>query len=62
MMLTCDICTTAYTVYRQHEEVRKAFSYNQEGGGIFKPNVCYKCARRIDDVTKKVFCRPIQEE
>ena len=64
MMLICDICTNAYALYRQHEEVCNAFSYKNEGPPItiFKPQVCYTCARRIDAVTKKVFCRPIQEE
>ncbi len=63
-MLICDVCTSAYSLYRQHEEVCNAFSYRIEGqnGAVFKPQVCYTCARRIDDVTKQVFCKPIQEE
>ncbi len=64
MMLICDICTNAYALYAQHEEACQAFSYKVEGheNAIYKAQVCYQCARRIDNVTRKVFLQPIPEE
>ena len=62
-MLICDVCNNGYALYKQHEKVCDSFSYKTEGQKtIFRPQVCYQCARKIHDVTKRIFCSGIKEE
>ncbi len=64
MMLICDICTAAYELYPQHEKVCNMYAtkVGMQPNDIFKPQICYPCARRINEVAKKCFCTPISEE
>jgi hypothetical protein len=61
MMLICDICTFAYSLYPQHEKVCRAYEIKL-GNGKFKPNICYTCARKIVPIASAIFPKPIPEE
>jgi len=61
-MLICDICSNAYTLYKQHEKVCEMYTQkvNQQPEKPFQ--ICYLCARKLDGIAKKVFCGSIIEE
>jgi hypothetical protein len=62
-MLLCDICSNAYALYRQHEQVCDAFSYKVSGNtdALFRPLICYPCAQRINGISKKILGKEIHK-
>lgn len=61
-MLICDICTHAYALYKQHEQVCELYSkqVNQPSDKQFQ--ICYLCARKLHGVARKVFSGSLIEE
>lgn len=64
MMLICDVCSSAYSLYPQHEKVTRAYSIKvgKKENEVFAPQICYACARKIVPVALRIFCKSIPEE